>query len=834
MAELIHILHVDDDPDFADVTKRSLEREDSRFTVETTTSIDDALDRLPSTTIDCIVSDYDMPSLDGIEFLSRVREIDPDLPFILFTGKGSETVASEAISAGVTDYLQKQPGSEQYELLANRIANAVTQARTAQELQEERHRFRILFERLTQATVEVEYEGNEPIVKQVNPAFEETFGYDAEAIVGDSLDEYIVPEEYESEAADINTRVRDEGRLVSEEVTRQTADGKRTFLLQNAVYDDGSGGFAIYTDITDRKERERELEEYQTIVEAAPDPIAVVDTDGRYQYVNPAFSKLTDYPESTLLGEHFSLIKPDAEADQTQAAFDELMTTDETTTVRSEALLETTSDRSIICEDHMAVLSDGAEPRGAVIIHRDVTERVVRTDQLQEERDRLTTLFENLPVPVVHGEVRDGEPIIRSVNRQFETVFGYSAAEARGENLDALTVPPDREEEAIAINQELIEEGYLRQELRRQTADGLRDFELRAVIRSETDPPEGYAIYTDITDRKQREQELQRNERIIEAMNDGVVVVQDQTITYTNPQVSELVGIPVDEIEMTDMSQFIAPEDRELVEQRYQARMAGEDPPSPYEIRILSDHGERIPVEITVARVEYDHEPATVSIVRDISERKERERKLERQNDRLEEFASVVSHDLRNPLNVATGQLELAQQACENEHLERVADAHERMERLIDDLLTLARSGQPIEQPQTVDVGRIARTCWENVATDNAEFSVDIDQTIQADPSRLKQLFENLIRNAIEHSNQSTTVRIGGLEGEDGFYIEDTGPGIPEAERTKVFESGYTTTDDGTGFGLTIVQEIVEAHDWEITITAGSEGGARFEITDVD
>ena len=131
-SDSIRVLHVDDDPDFGDLTAALLEREDDRFTVETVTSAGAGTEQLEQNQFDCVVSDYDMPGENGIAFLRSVRERHADLPFILFTGKGSEEVASDAISVGVTDYLQKDTGNEQYELLANRVSNAVAQHRASQ------------------------------------------------------------------------------------------------------------------------------------------------------------------------------------------------------------------------------------------------------------------------------------------------------------------------------------------------------------------------------------------------------------------------------------------------------------------------------------------------------------------------------------------------------------------------------------------------------------------------------------------------------------------------------------------------------------------------------
>jgi DNA-binding NtrC family response regulator len=131
----IQVLHVDDQPEITKLTETFLQREDDRFSVETATSADEGLQLLAESEIDCIVSDYQMPGTNGIEFLESVAEKYPNLPFILYTGKGSEEIASEAISAGVTDYLQKKSGPDDYALLANRIIHAVNSQRREQRIQ---------------------------------------------------------------------------------------------------------------------------------------------------------------------------------------------------------------------------------------------------------------------------------------------------------------------------------------------------------------------------------------------------------------------------------------------------------------------------------------------------------------------------------------------------------------------------------------------------------------------------------------------------------------------------------------------------------------------------
>ncbi|WP_411967114.1 histidine kinase N-terminal 7TM domain-containing protein [Haloferax sp. YSSS75] len=230
----------------------------------------------------------------------------------------------------------------------------------------------------------------------------------------------------------------------------------------------------------------------------------------------------------------------------------------------------------------------------------------------------------------------------------------------------------------------------------------------------------------------------------------------------------------------------------------------------------------------------------TLVLVRDITARKEREHQLQRQNERLEEFASVVSHDLRNPLTVARGYLELAAETGDDEYFHRVEDAHDRMEAIIEDLLTLARQGETLTDVSPVSLSTVVFEAWDGVAVADATLDVHADIVVVADRSRLRQLFENLFRNSVEHGSTGrqngdddhVAIVVGSLD--DGFYVEDDGPGVPESERENVFERGFTTHEDGTGLGLPIVKSVAEAHGWSVTLTSSPSGGARFEFTGVE
>jgi len=216
----------------------------------------------------------------------------------------------------------------------------------------------------------------------------------------------------------------------------------------------------------------------------------------------------------------------------------------------------------------------------------------------------------------------------------------------------------------------------------------------------------------------------------------------------------------------------------------------------------------------------------------DITAQKARERELERQNGRLEKFASVVSHDLRNPLLVAEGRLELAEADGASDNVADAKAAIERSQALVDDLLTLSRQGDVVGSPEDVDLAALVESCWATVDTGDASLTVDTSVRVRADRSRLQQAVQNLLANASEHGGPDPEITVGAVA--DGFFVADDGPGVSAAVRETAFEPGVTTTDGGTGFGLAIVAEIVAAHGWTVRLAESEHGGARVEITGLD
>ncbi len=619
MGSSTRVLHVDDEPGFNTLLESVFNKETPDGTVITAASAEETLEQLESTEVDCIVSDYDMPNKNGLELLTDVRERYPELPFILFTGKGSESIASEAITAGVTDYLQKGSGKEHYELLVNRITHAVNQYRAQQELRDTKEYFSTILSHTSDYIMIVDDSG---VVSYVSPVIERMMGFSPEEIIGMNAFELVHPDDMDPAAETFSRVVSNPAEEFVEEFRAKDKDGSWVWLEvrgKNLIEDTMIDGILVDArDITKRKKYEDNL-----------------------------------------------------------------------------AILTESLPELFLSETQPKILDMGLDIAAEIAPAAEFVIYLVEADE------------QLVPVSA-SGSSENSMPTI-----------SLSSAGVLEEAMDTSNTT--------------------RMDLRKK---------LDSTLASELPIDQGFGI--PIEDR-------------------GVVLVSSNgTSSVTDEQLSLL------ELMSTTLASALNYLD--------------------WKNRVES-----------------------------------REEMVTAQNKRLEEFTSIVSHDLRNPLNIAQGRLELAREEVTHEHLDAVDEAHSRMITLIDDLLALAKHGDAVIEPEPVDLERIAQLAWTEVGDTDVELIIEESVTeLEADSTQLRQLFINLFQNAIEHGEEMNTITVGQLP--TGFFVEDNGTGIPADERDKVFRAGYSTTSDGTGFGLRIVESVANAHNWDVSVKNGSDGGARFEI----
>ncbi|RQG91988.1 PAS domain-containing sensor histidine kinase [Natrarchaeobius chitinivorans] len=470
----------------------------------------------------------------------------------------------------------------------------------------------------------------------------------------------------------------------------------------------------------------------------------------------------------------------------------------------------------------------------------DDTAQAIHTVETQQTLRRYRTAVEAVPDGVF---ILDEDGTIELANQSVASLLGMTIDEIHGQPFTTFVEAGVFDETIIEWYLESVrtmlssendcEEVRYETEIRPTNAPP-RLVEAHLALRSSDDGFRGtVGVVRDVTEQRTRERRLAT---LVDNLP-GIVYRckndQGWPMEYVKGEVEELTGYSPDTFSQDEGhfgTHLIHPDDRGEVWTAVQTAL---DEQESYEIeyRILTKAGETKWVWERGQGVypDDDRVEALEGFITEITDRKRRQQELQRQNERLRKFANILSHDLRNPLNVAQARIQLAQQTQEIEHLDDARRGLNRAFELIDDLLTVAQQEQAISDTEFINLEEIANECWKNVKTPDAQLVTDCDQSIQADPGQLKRLLENLIRNAIEHGGADVTVTIGDLD--RGFYVADDGAGIPQEDRKKVFEPAYTSNTKEAGFGLDIIRRITEAHGWEITVTESEAGGARFEIT---
>jgi PAS domain S-box-containing protein len=701
--------------------------------VETVVTGAEALTHVPDT--DCLVTTYALPDTDGVALTERLRSEYPDFPVVLVTDQPDDRVASEAINAGVTNYVRRD-GTNPPEALATAIADGVESYESRQALRESEQRYRTLVERSHDGI----YIYQDDQLLFVNDRISEITGYDTDELYEMDIWDLVHPED-RAWVKSVGARRRRSGdeapNTYEARVLREDDETRHLeFSVQTTRYNGKAAVLGSVRDVTERRRQERELAETkaftETILDTLEDVIFVFSLNGGLVRWNDQLCAVTGYT--------------DAELNEMDAL-------------------------DLLPEEHY-------------------------DEAVQKVRDAVTT-----GSAVIEAEVR--------------------------------------------------------------TKDGRRlPFEFRgAPLFDEDGKIDAIAgVARDISDRLAREEELVQYQTIVEAVGDAVYTLDERgQITFVNDALLSVTGYREEELLGEFVGKVMRRQDVETARELITELLESEERTrATFEMEAIGRDGSHHACEDNMALLMSDGEfRGTAGVVRDVSQRKAREQQLRRQNERLDRFASVVSHDLRNPLNVILGRVEIARERPGEEHLDAIERSASRMQRMIDDLLTLARDGQTVGEMEPVDLESAAQRAWRNVETYEASLHLEDDLgVLRADHARLASLLENLFRNAVEHGGETVTVSIGSIcdaesaadggQAESGFYVEDDGPGIPDSQRDDVFDSGYSTSDEGTGLGLVIVRDIVEAHGWTLRVTASeasggsgqkqreSASGARFEVFGID
>ncbi|QKY16868.1 PAS domain-containing protein [Halorubrum sp. CBA1229] len=327
----------------------------------------------------------------------------------------------------------------------------------------------------------------------------------------------------------------------------------------------------------------------------------------------------------------------------------------------------------------------------------------------------------------------------------------------------------------------------------------------------------------------------ERFRQFLEYGTDLVTVVDDDgLVRYESPSIEEVLGYEQGSTVGRSPLGYVHPDDRERVTERFYRALDDPEAAPTMEYRYRTADGDWVWLESRTRSLPDAAVGQLLINSRDVSERKARERRLTDRNERLDRFAGIVSHDLRNPLSVIRGSMEMARLQGDTEPLERGERAVDRIDQLVSELLTLARQGSGIDEPTEFDLEGAVREAWATAGSDDATLVVGAHARVRGDRGRLRQALENLFRNCVEHgstggrTNSDDRVDHTSDGGDDltvvvsataeGFLVADDGPGIDPEHRDEAFDPGFTTSADGTGYGLDIVREVVESHGWTVRL----------------
>jgi PAS domain S-box-containing protein len=819
------ILLVDDDENLLRIAQMFLIREEPTFNLATATSSREALRRLGETHFDVVVADYQMPGMDGLELLEGLRQEGNTIPFIMFTGRGREEVAMQALNLGASYYLMKgDKTASTFGELAHIIRQVVEYKRTEEELQQSEARFRRIFHGADDAILVIQLLEDESLgcFLEVNDIACQRYGYSRAEFLQMTPQDLNAPGHFErlQQAGLLENLLQEEP--IRLETVHRGKNGELFPVEINSLMitlNSERVRLAIARDISERARADAALRESESekalILQSTAEVIVYQDSDLRIKWVNKAAANTIGLAPEELVGRYCYEVWRQRTDPCVDCPVIKAMETGE-----MHQRENTTIDGKIWNDRAYPVRDEKGGIIGAVEVAMEITEQKRAEEALRASEARFRNMAEN---------IRDGLVIIENsvpvyINDRLCEITGYSKDELQHMTAVDLALPKEKDRLMHLF------QNYLKGEIPPDPIefwisrkDGTqRCLQNRYSAYKENDQIIGkYIFISDITERKQAEKMLQESEEkyrfLFENAPIGIGMAEgDGTILANNQTMLQMLGYSMDELKALDPTTLYAnSKERERIFQLIRETGRVRD----YELQMRRKDGTIYDVLINIDLTTIGESPLILTTALDITERKQTEETLKQQKDELSDFAHAMTHDLKNSLLSIEGYAKALETEHDKTYAKKIAQLATHMNLRLRRSLRLANAGQVIGKTEEVDLVQLVQAVAEDFIQENVDFTLDALPKVRGDPEKLSQAFQNLFENAVIHG-KARKVEVRRQDGKNGIHILITNDGepIPGENRPKIFQQGFTTKESAGGLGLTIVQKVIAAHGWQIRL----------------
>ncbi|MDH3365955.1 MAG: PAS domain S-box protein [Thermoplasmata archaeon] len=839
MKSPVKVLCVDDEASFLELAKLLLEKGGSVH-LDVAISAMDALRVLEEKDYDVVVSDFSMPGMDGIALLKALRARGDDTPFIMFTGKGREEVAMEALNSGADLYIQKGTSIRaQFAELTMMIQKLAQHRRAELKSRNEKGIGHILVDAEIVALVGFD---KDLVITMWNRGAERVSGFSKDDMIGTSVSEllpFIETEGIQSLLDDVLS-----GKQVGVGDIRFSdpetgLSGHLKAYASPTIDENGSvtGGFAVLVDTSEERSYQDALrdtrEDYGALFNGAADAIFVHTLDGRFQDVNEAACKSLGYTREELLQMTPEDITDPESASKVSARMQEAIK-------NGYAFFEVNH----IAKDGTRIPTElnvrALRHRGQtafLAIARDLTWRKAAENALRQSEEFSSMIFSSIQDGI---SILDQDLTVQRVNSSMEEWYSHSMPLVGKKCYEIHQHRDEPCEECPArwtLETGKAGTGLVTKIGANGEVVGWLDVFTFPLLREGTNEMEGVIEYLrDATERIKAQEALKASEEKYRQLallsSEGIVRTDaNGVIVFANPRIAEITGYSVDELLGKSIFNFVDAKNAQVLSEEIAARTKGGR--GHYDVEIIQCDGTPVSVSIGASPLlnESGQYLGSLATLVDMTKRKETEVALMKANEKLRLLDAITRHDIVNQLVVLSGYLEMAWGIADEEKPKEYLARMKEAAMTINDQLEFAKDYQAAgsKAPEWIDAKLTLDSVLASIELEKIAVESNLDGLeLWADPM-LEKTFLNLVDNTKRHGERATKIRFSFAIQDDTavIVIEDDGLGIPDGEKEKIFERGY---GKNTGLGLFLIREVLSITDFSISETGQAGAGARFEI----